>query len=452
VRPTDHPFLALLRAPAARRMAASGFVARLREAGTGLAIVLTARQATGSYASAGLAVAAYLLGAAVSRPLHGRLVDRRGPRALLLPSFVNALALAALAVTSEQRAGEDVVLALAVAIGLTLPAISATLRSSWPRLVGISLDSAYAFDTVLYELSLVASPALVGLLATAAAPWAGLVLVAVAGMLGTTALVFAVPGPIAPRAEISDAGQSATSTPLEAQPSRKAPPLEGDRDGSGGGGDDVAETPVRPGREAGRFTGERALLSGVVARLVLVACFVGLAEGSLTVIVPAFATVHGGGVRGGLLLSALSIGSLIGATATGAVATRSAWRRRLAGASTALTLAFVVLAAVPAGPVAFGALLALVGAALAPALTAGFVALQREARAVSLTEAFTWASFAAAGGAAGGQALAGQLIAGLGVRTALWEPAIAAAIASALAVALVRPAWTRESKVRARMG
>jgi hypothetical protein len=397
VRPAHHPFLALLRAPSARRMALSGFVARLREAGTGLAIVLTARHATGSYASAGLAVAAYLLGAAVSRPLHGRLVDRRGPRALLLPSLVNAAALTALAVASDQHAREEVVLALAVAIGVTLPAISATLRSSWPRLVGVALDSAYAFDTVLYELSLVASPALVGLLATGIAPWAGLVLVAVAGTLGTTALVLAVPGP-----EGSEAA--------------------------------AAATPV-----GGRSSGPRALLIGAVPGLVLVACFIGLAEGSLTVIVPGFASAHGGGVRGGLLLSALSLGSLVGATATGAVTTPPAWRRRLAGTSAALTLSFVILAAVPAGPVAVGALLALVGAALAPALTAGFVALQREAPAASLTEAFTWASFAAAAGAAGGQVLAGQLIAGPGVGTALWEPALAAAVASALAAALARP-------------
>jgi hypothetical protein len=74
-----HPFARIAFAREARRLAAGGLVGRFREAGTGLAIVLAVRGAAGSYAVAGTAGAAYLLAAAVSRPAHGRLIDKAGP-------------------------------------------------------------------------------------------------------------------------------------------------------------------------------------------------------------------------------------------------------------------------------------------------------------------------------------------------------------------------------------
>lgn len=396
-----HPFLALLAAPTVRRLALGGGIGRLREAGTGLAIVLAARAATGSYASAGGAVGVYLLAAALGRPFHGRLVDRRGPRVLLWPSAINGAILAGLAVAVALGARDTIILAGAVLTGASLPAISATLRASWPRVVPGEVERAYAFDTLLYELSLVLSPTLVALLAAAASPAAALGFVAVAGTVGTAIVAL-----VAPR-------EPASSAPAPAVP-RPAPAVQ------------TANPPGRPAR----------LTSPVVLALIAVSAFTGLAEGSLTVIVPAFASAHGGGALSGLLLSALSLGSLAGALAIGLVPARVAWQVRLPATSAGLVGAFVLLAVARPGPAGFAVLAALVGLALAPTLTTGFLALQRTAPARALTEAFTWASFAAAAAAGGGQALAGRLVAAHGVATALWEPAVAAACALALAIAL----------------
>jgi hypothetical protein len=99
-----------------------------------------------------------------------------------------------------------------------------------------------------------------------------------------------------------------------------------------------------------------------------------------------------------------------------------------------LTVALVLLAVFGATLVGFALCAALVGLVLSPTLTTGFVAIRHVASAGSLTEAFTWASFAAAAGAAASQALAGILITGPGARTALWAvpPIAAAALAAAV--------------------
>lgn len=397
---TAHPFVVLVRAPAARWLALGGLVGRLREAGTGLAIVFAVRHVGGSFAAAGLATAAYLAGAAVSRPLHGRWVDRRGPgRALLVPSSANALGLIGLAVAAGDRAGVLVLDGLAVVIGVTLPALSAAMRATWPRVMGATTgmtDRAYAFDTLLYELSLIASPAIVACVAVLASPSVALVGLAVAGALGAW----------------------------------------------------VVARACRTGRGAPPVTGRSAaglLRSAILLGLIASSLFVGLAEGSLTVIVPAYAARHHVIAASGPLLAALSLGSLIGALAYGSLLVALRWALRLVICAAALTAACVALAALPAGVLALGVLLALVGLALSPMLTTGFVALQREAPAAALTEVFTWASFCAAAGAAGGQALAGELIAGPGVSTALWEPAAGAAAALVIAAGLHRHAQARDA-------
>lgn len=381
-----HPFVQIAVARQARRLAVGGLVGRFREAGTGLAIVLAVRGVTGSYAAAGADAAAYLTAAAVSRPVHGRLVDRAGAgRGLIAASLANSLALTGMAAAVWRRGGEALLLAAAVAIGLTLPALSAALRALWPRVTGEFSDDAYAFDTLLYELSLIISPAIVGLIATLISAPLALVILACAGTAGT-AIVATAPA---------------------ARASHAAAPGSGHQHG---------------------------LLSPLVVAVIIVALLVGFAEGSMTVIVPAFASDHHQPAAAGPLLSALSAGSLIGALGYGLLARRTAWPSRLVICASALTLTSAALGIPGRGVILFGVLLALVGIALAPALTTGFVAIQQIAPPAALAEAFTWVSFCASVGAGAAQALAGNLIAHLGVTAAIWLPAAAAAIAVTAAI------------------
>ena len=375
-----HPFVQVAAGRQARWLAVGGLVGRLREAGVGLAIVLGVRDVTGSYAEAGTAAAAYLIAAAVSRPLHGRLVDRVGAgRGLVAASLANSLALTGLAAAVWGRSGVAVLLAAATAIGLTLPALSAALRALWPQVIGEPSDNAYAFDTLLYELSLIISPAVVGLIATLVSAPLALVILACTGTAGTL-IVAATP-----------AARARTAAPGAMR--------------------------------------QHWLMSRLVTAVIIVALLVGFAEGAMTVIVPAFASEHHQPAASGLLLSALSAGSLIGALGYGLLARRTAWEARLVICASALTLTSAGLGIPGCGVIVFGVLLALVGISLAPALTTGFVAIQQTAPPAALAEAFTWASFCASVGAGAAQALAGNLIARLGLTAAIWLPAAAAAAA-----------------------
>lgn len=134
--------------------------------------------------------------------------------------------------------------------------------------------------------------------------------------------------------------------------------------------------------------------------MIIVALLVGFAEGSMTVIVPAFASGHHQAAAAGPLLSAMSAGSLIGALGYGLLARRTSWPTRLVICTGALTLASAGLGILGHGMIGFGVLLALVGITLAPTLTTGFVATQQVAPPAALAEAFTWTSFCASAGPA----------------------------------------------------
>jgi hypothetical protein len=305
---------------------------------------------------------------------------------LLSGSTLNSLTLVLVAVAAWRDASAPVLLALSALAGVTLPALSATMRALWPRLAPGAGEHAYALDTLSYELSLIAAPALVaGLVAVASAPLA-LVVIAALGFAGTAVVATA---PV-------------------------AGDLDRERDGNG--------------------RAPRAL-TRAVRSLIAMSLFVGAAEGSMTVLAPGVASAHHDHAISGLLLSILASGSLIGALAYGPASSRGTLPRRLLAGTGGLTVACVLLALLGSTLPGFAVAAALVGLMLSPTLTAGFVAVRRAAPAGALTEAFTWASLAAAGGAAISQALTGVLIAGPGADAALWvAPATAAAALGAAAL------------------
>ena len=261
----------------ARQAALGGLIGRFREAGTGLALILATRGVHASFAVAGLASAAYLAGAAIARPAHGRWVDRSGPRAaLLVGSTLNALLLVAVAVAAWRAASPWVIVSLSVAVGVTLPALSAALRAMWPRLAPAEIEPAYALDTLGYELSLIASPALVGVIAVAASPALAVIVIAALGMAGTVAV--ATVGPTRGRPE--------------AHPGARPPAI-----------------------------------SRTVLLLIVISLLIGAAEGAMTVLAPGVASAHHDHAASGLLLSTFSAGSLLGALGYAAVGRRGSPRR-----------------------------------------------------------------------------------------------------------------------------
>ncbi|MFK4099861.1 MFS transporter [Streptomyces sp. NPDC019531] len=148
-----------------------GFLARLPYASSALATLILLQAATHSYAFAGLAAAAQSIATAVGGPVVGALADRHGHRTVgALAALANCAAWAALLVASQ--GARPAMLLSSALVGLTQPQVAPLVRARWSHLVRARgelhlLPAALSYEASADELSFVAGPALVGLLATA---------------------------------------------------------------------------------------------------------------------------------------------------------------------------------------------------------------------------------------------------------------------------------------------
>ena len=150
-----------------------------------LTVVVAARE---SVALGGLTSAAVGIGTACFGPLLGAAADRRGQRIVLaVVAVANAAALVGFTLVVYSSAPEPFVLLSAFAIGATAPQVSPMSRS---RLVTIiaervpaerrsrTTSSTMSYESAADETVFVFGPFLVGVLATAIAPWMPLVIAA----------------------------------------------------------------------------------------------------------------------------------------------------------------------------------------------------------------------------------------------------------------------------------
>jgi MFS family permease len=364
----------LVRPPGAARLLATALLGRLPVGIFSLAIVLVVREQTGSFAQAGVASAAFAIGAGLVAPLQGRLVDRFGQPAVLLPSaLVNAAALSALVVAAEADAGSGALSALAAIGGAALPPLSACMRSQWAALFADddgARGTAYSLESVFNELIFIVGPLLTTLLVAIASPGAALLAaagVSLAGTLGfaTTRLARGWTGEVAAR------------------------------------------------------TAAGALASPGMRTLVLAIVPTGIAFGVVEVAMPAFAVAHGyRPALGGVLLSALAIGSVLGGLWSAARRWRLTTTRRFLLLQAAFAVGMLPLLLADS-LVAMGGAMLVAGLALAPSAAAGYLLIDQMAPAGTSTEAYTWVVTATVTGTALGAALAGLLVQHASVRWAL---------------------------------
>lgn len=147
-----------------------GFLARLPYATSALSTLILLQASTHSYAFAGLGSAAQSIAIAIGGPLVGALTDRYGHRrvgvAAAIANFIAWLSL--LAACHGSREG---MFAAAALVGLTQPQVGPLVRVHWSRLVQTRnehhlLSAALSYEASADELSFVAGPAFVGLLAS----------------------------------------------------------------------------------------------------------------------------------------------------------------------------------------------------------------------------------------------------------------------------------------------
>src|SRR5437762_466145 len=161
--------------PALRRLAIADAFARLPQGMVSLTVLLVAAEHA-SMAVAGLVVAGYTLGQAVTGPVRGRLADRYGlTKVAASCSAGYAVALLVLLGGAITRAPAGLLIGAAATAGLVNPPLSPGMRSLWSARAGARFaQAAFALDAAVFDLAYITGPVLAGALATDLAPAAAL--------------------------------------------------------------------------------------------------------------------------------------------------------------------------------------------------------------------------------------------------------------------------------------
>jgi MFS family permease len=386
----------VLRVPHVAALVAAALLARLPIGINALAVVLFLRRETGSFAIAGVVAAGLAAGAGMGAPISGRLVDRLGPRILLVMAAVHALALALLVLGGRAGAHAVLLMAIGMVAGASLPPTSSVLRSLWPKLLAGRAElqqAAFAMDSVGIEILFVGGPLVTGLIATVLVPEAAFAISAVAVLAGTAAFV--------------------VQPPVRAAGADRPP-----ADQRGG-----------------------ALRSPGVVTLALTSVPAGIGLGICEVALPAFSDAHGAAERAGLLLAVWSLGSVVGGLVYGAMRRPPLLRVHMA-VTLLLPLSLLPMAAAPS----IGAMALLVipaGLFISPLLATRNELIGWVAPPGARTEAYTWPQTAFVGGIAIGAALSGGIVEAASPALAFVAAAAIAATGGLIAVVrrgtVVRP-------------
>ncbi|WP_329598276.1 MFS transporter [Streptomyces pseudovenezuelae] len=355
----------LLRTRGAWTFLLPGFAARQPFAMLTLSLVLLVQHTTGSYGAAGAVAAVTGVSMALFAPYSGRLADRHGQRAVLIPGvLVHTLAGLSLTALALTHAPLWALFVAAVPTGASVPQIGPMVRARW----GVKLQdsplmtTAAAFESVTDELTFVFGPLLATALCTAVHPAAGLLTEASLTLLG--GLLFAAQKSTQPTVAAADGHARVEHT------------------------------------SALRVPGVRVLIVTFLG--------IGAVFGGMQVSLAAFSESIGEPGLNGVLYGVFAAGNMISGLVCGAIAWKVAPQRRLLVGYGALALTASGLWAAHSVLVLAGLGL-LVGMCIAPTLITGYTLVENLVPAGARTEAFTWLTGAVALGQAAAVTIAGQL-------------------------------------------
>ena len=388
------PYRRLLGEPVLRRLAVADVCARLPQGMVAITLLLVAATHA-SMTTAGLVVAGYTLGQAVTGPLRGRLADRYGlERVCAACGCGYAVALLGLLAGSLAGSPAWLLVAAAAAAGLIVPPLSPGMRSLWSAQAPRALrQTAFALDAAVFDLAYLTGPVVASALAVGVAPAA-----AVGLLLALTGAAIVMIG--------------RRSRPAVAEGQLAAPARRG-----------------VPG----------PLHSPALRRLLITGGLLNAALSATEVALTGYVRQHHALWASGPLLAGVSAGSivgslLLGARGSGALAGETGRRLPRLLACYALGLAALTAASLYAPLIAVAAPLA--GLFLGPSLATLFNLASSASDGASGgtpgeaagggTEAQGWLNSVMNGGAAAGAALAGA---------AAGQPVLALALAAALAAA-----------------
>ena len=376
----------ILRVPGVAVLIAAATLTRLPFAINGLAVILFMRDATGSFATAGLVAGSLALGAGMGAPFAARLVDRRGAVWLLPLAIVHGAAILALWGLGEIDAAAVALVAAALVAGASFPPSGAVLRSRWPELLAGDPElvrGAYAFDSVTIEISFVSGPLITGALVALAEPQAAMALSSVLVVVGTLLFLSRLPD------------------------ARRALPASKHTAGLG---------PLR---------------SPAIRLIALTSVPVGFCIGSVEVVIPAFSEQAGDAALAGVLLSVWSLASGIGGLIFGARQSRGELLDSFLLIGALFPLATLPMVAAGA-PVTMALFVAMSGAPIAPLIATRNELISQVAPEGTGTEAFTWLMTALIAGLSLGTAVAGAVVESNG-----WPEAVLIGVAVAAVGAIM---------------
>jgi len=350
-------YLEILRTPGVARLIAAQLTARMPGGMLSLSLLIHTEQRFGTYASAGLVLAATSIGQAVSGPLTSRWMGAWGMRRVIsLTIAVCAVALTVLAIVPLPL---PAMMAIALVSGLAYPPIQPAVRTIYPKLVNSrQLTPLFSLDASAQELIWVSGPVIATFLATQVSPVAALLL-CVACLVGGG--VWFVASPEVGRVRIP--------------PSR---------------------------RRLGAVLTRPTVVLATVTGFLLVASFAAVEAGVV-------ATFGEGGAESGIVLAIWSIGSLIGGLLLGNVGI-SPW-------SLARRMLVVLIGTAAAMAILdfwwLSIALLVSGLGIAPALAVMFASVSATVKFSETAEAYGWVGTGQLIGAAIGSAVAGFMIDGM---------------------------------------
>ncbi|MFF4557697.1 MFS transporter [Streptomyces sp. NPDC001422] len=361
-------YIAVARTSGVPRGLLASFTSRLSGGIVPFSTIVAFSQAYGGFAYSGIATAAFMLSGAFLAPTRGRLVDRYGWHALLWGGISHAFFLVLAATAIGHVPAWLAFLPLAAGGALSAPVTSA-VRTRWSRLVTDkqSLQQAHALDSILEEITFVITP-LITVAATAVLPAQACVALGGCCPLIGVALLY----------------QRVTNTPQTAVPHVHS--LGKQRTGR---------------RKSLIWTSEG---QGVIAPLIVL----GLVGGSLNVLLPATAALHGHITSAGYLFALFSVGGVIGGLVYGKIQWTRTLRSRYAIAGATLAAVTALLAPALGTPAALIAVL-LLGLPLTPLFVIGYL-LVDERLTHRQTEANSWLGSGYDIGSASGAILFGWLL------------------------------------------
>ncbi|WES64855.1 MFS transporter [Microbacter sp. GSS18] len=348
----------LLRTPGVGRIIAAQLTARFPGGMLSLAVLLHIERVTGSYAAAGIVLAATSIGQAVAGPVTSRWMGLWGMRKVLTVTLV--VCAAAITAMALVEMVVPAYAALGLIAGLSTPPVQSAARTIYPKLVNSSqLTPLFSLDASLQELIWVAAPVLVTFVGTQIGTVEALLMV-VAVLIGGGAWFILSP--------------------------------------------EVGRVRIpRSRRRLGRVLLKPPVVLATVVGFLLIGACAAVEAGVV-------ATFGHGGYEAGVVLALFAVGSLAGGLTFGHLPMGPwAMARRMAIVAAGLALTMVSLNAWWLG----GTLL-IAGIGIAPAFAVMFTMTSVSVKFSDTAEAYGWINTGQLIGAAAGSAVAGFLIDGVG--------------------------------------